>query len=79
MGALRHRVNAIAPGYILTDINDAYFATEAGQAMIKRVPMRRLGRAEELDGAWLLLATEASSWMTGSVISVDGGHLVSSL
>lgn len=72
-------MNAIAPGYILTDINDAYFATEAGQAMIKRVPMRRLGRAEELDGAWLLLATEASSWMTGSVISVDGGHLVSSL
>lgn len=73
------RVNAIAPGYILTDINDAYFATEAGQAMIKRVPMRRLGRADELDGAWLLLATEASSWMTGSVIAVDGGHLVSSL
>lgn len=73
------RVNAIAPGYILTDINSDYFATDAGQAMIKRVPMRRLGEAGELDGAWLLLATEASSWMTGTVIPVDGGHLVSSL
>ncbi len=73
------RVNAIAPGYILTDINSDYFATEAGQAMVKRVPMRRLGEAGELDGAYLLLATEASSWMTGAVIPVDGGHLVSSL
>lgn len=73
------RVNAIAPGYILTDINSDYFATEAGQAMVKRVPMRRLGEAGELDGAYLLLATDASSWMTGAVIPVDGGHLVSSL
>ena len=73
------RVNAIAPGYILTEINSDYFATEAGQAMVKRVPMRRLGEAGELDGAYLLLATDASSWMTGTVIPVDGGHLVSSL
>ena len=73
------RVNAIAPGHIRTDINDAYFETQAGQDMIKRVPMRRLGKAEELDGAYLLLATDASSWMTGAVIAVDGGHLVSSL
>ena len=73
------RVNAIAPGHIRTDINDAYFNTQAGQDMIKRVPMRRLGQASELDGAYLLLATEASSWMTGAVIAVDGGHLVSAL
>ncbi|OUM01603.1 SDR family NAD(P)-dependent oxidoreductase [Variovorax sp. JS1663] len=73
------RVNALAPGHIRTDINDAFFATQAGQDMIKRMPMRRLGKAEELDGAYLLLATEASSWMTGTVIAVDGGHLVSSL
>ena len=73
------RVNAIAPGHIRTDINDAFFETQAGQDMIKRMPMRRLGRAEELDGAYLLLATEASSWMTGALIAVDGGHLVSSL
>ncbi|NDZ17381.1 2-deoxy-D-gluconate 3-dehydrogenase [Variovorax sp. WS11] len=73
------RVNAIAPGHIRTDINDAFFETQAGQDMIKRIPMRRLGRAEELDGVYLLLATEASSWMTGALIAVDGGHLVSSL
>lgn len=73
------RVNALAPGYIATDINAAFFESEAGQAMIKRIPMRRLGTPEDLDGAFLLLATDASSWMTGSTIAVDGGHLVSSL
>ncbi len=73
------RVNALAPGYIGTDINAGFFEGEAGQAMIKRMPMRRLGRPEELDGAFLLLASDASSWMTGSTITVDGGHLVSSL
>jgi NAD(P)-dependent dehydrogenase (short-subunit alcohol dehydrogenase family) len=73
------RVNALAPGYIGTDINAGFFASEAGQAMVKRIPMRRLGRPEELDGAFLLLATEASSWMTGTVLTVDGGHTVSSL
>jgi NAD(P)-dependent dehydrogenase (short-subunit alcohol dehydrogenase family) len=73
------RVNALAPGYIATDINAAFFESEAGQAMIKRIPMRRLGQPEDLDGAFLLLATDASAWMTGSAIAVDGGHLVSSL
>ncbi|HEV2560466.1 MAG TPA: SDR family oxidoreductase [Microvirga sp.] len=75
----RIRVNALAPGYIATDINAAFFESEAGRQMIKRIPMRRLGQPQELDGAFLLLATDASSWMTGSTISVDGGHLVSSL
>jgi NAD(P)-dependent dehydrogenase (short-subunit alcohol dehydrogenase family) len=73
------RVNALAPGYIATDINAEFFATEAGQAVIKRIPMRRLGRPDELDAAFLLLATDASSWMTGAALPVDGGHLVSSL
>ena len=73
------RVNALAPGYISTDINAAFFGSEAGQAMIKRIPMRRLGSPQDLDGAFLLLATDASSWMTGSTLTVDGGHLVSSL
>jgi NAD(P)-dependent dehydrogenase (short-subunit alcohol dehydrogenase family) len=73
------RVNALAPGYIATDINASFFETEQGQAMIKRIPMRRLGKPEELDGAFLLLATDASTWMTGSTIAVDGGHLVSTL
>jgi NAD(P)-dependent dehydrogenase (short-subunit alcohol dehydrogenase family) len=75
----RIRVNAIAPGYIETDINRGFFATEAGQAMVKRVPQRRIGEPSDLDGALLLLASDASRYMTGSVIVVDGGHLVSSL
>lgn len=73
------RVNAIAPGYIETDINREFFTTEPGQAMIKRIPQRRLGQAEDLDGALLLLASDASRYMTGSTIVVDGGHLQSSL
>lgn len=73
------RVNALAPGYIETEINRDFFAAEAGKAMVKRIPQRRLGRAGELDGALLLLASDAGSYMTGSVIAVDGGHLVSGL
>jgi NAD(P)-dependent dehydrogenase (short-subunit alcohol dehydrogenase family) len=73
------RVNALAPGYIETELNDAFFSTEAGKALVKRIPQRRLGFPSELDGPLLLLASEASSYMTGSVIAVDGGHLISSL
>ena len=73
------RVNALAPGYIETDINRDFFVSDAGQALIKRIPQRRIGRPEELDGPLLLLASDASSYMTGSVIVADGGHLVSSL
>ncbi|MFL5111964.1 MAG: SDR family oxidoreductase, partial [Microvirga sp.] len=73
------RVNALAPGYIATDINAGFFATEHGQAMLKRIPMRRLGQPEDLDGAFLLLCSDASRWMTGATIPVDGGHLVSTL
>ena len=75
----RIRVNAIAPGYIETDLNRAFFATEAGQALLKRIPQRRLGQPADLDGVLALLASDASGYMTGSVIAVDGGHLVSSL
>ncbi|MFN0313742.1 MAG: SDR family NAD(P)-dependent oxidoreductase [Burkholderiales bacterium] len=73
------RVNALAPGYIETDLNREFFQSEAGQALIKRIPQRRLGKLEHLDGPLLLLASDASEFMTGSVIAVDGGHLVSSL
>ncbi|KAA2241027.1 SDR family NAD(P)-dependent oxidoreductase [Salinarimonas soli] len=73
------RVNALAPGYIATDINVDFFASPAGEAMIKRIPMRRLGQPADLDAAFLLLATDASAWMTGAVLPVDGGHLVSGL
>lgn len=73
------RVNALAPGYFETDINADYTKSPAGEAMIKRVPMRRLGDIEELSGPLLLLASSASSYITGSVLTVDGGHLQSAL
>ena len=69
----RIRVNAIAPGYIETDINKSFRASEAGQALAKRIPERRFGTPEDLDGALLLLAADASRYMTGSVVVVDGG------
>jgi len=75
----RIRVNALAPGYISTDINREFLETPAGQALVKRVPQRRLGNPGDLDGPLLLLASDASRFMTGTVIPVDGGHLVSTL
>lgn len=73
------RVNAIAPGYIETEMNRDFFQTEAGQAMAKRIPQRRIGSPGELEGALLLLASKAGSYMTGSVVVVDGGHVNNSL
>jgi NAD(P)-dependent dehydrogenase (short-subunit alcohol dehydrogenase family) len=67
------RVNAIAPGYYRTDMAADFLDSAAGQQLRKRIPQRRLGNPEELDGAILLLASGASSYMTGSVITVDGG------
>jgi NAD(P)-dependent dehydrogenase (short-subunit alcohol dehydrogenase family) len=73
------RVNAIAPGSFPTEITAAFWDSEAGQAMVQRIPQRRLGRLEDLDGPLLLLASQASLYMTGTVVTVDGGHAVSSL
>ena len=73
------RVNAISPGYYKTAINDDYLDSEAGYAMRKRIAMRRFGEYRELDGALLLLASDAGSYMTGSTLVVDGGHLLSPL
>lgn len=73
------RVNALCPGYVETELNKDFFASQPGQALIKRVPQRRLGQMEDLDGAVLLLASDLGRYMTGSDIAVDGGHLVSSL
>ncbi|MEM1191225.1 MAG: SDR family oxidoreductase [Pseudomonadota bacterium] len=67
------RVNTIAPGYYRTDISEEYLESEAGAALVKKIPLRRLGEAQELDGAILLLASDASRYMTGSLITVDGG------
>ena len=73
------RVNALCPGYIETDLNHDFFESEAGQALVRRIPQRRLGRPAELDGALLLLCSDAGSYITGAALAVDGGHLVSSL
>lgn len=72
----RIRVNAIAPGYFSTEINDGFLASEAGRRLLSRVPMGRFGDLSELDGPLLLLASNAGAFMTGSVITVDGGHLL---
>jgi len=73
------RVNAICPGYIETEMNSAFWQTPGGKKLIERIPQRRIGQPGHLDGALLLLASEAGTFMTGSVITVDGGHTVSSL
>ncbi len=73
------RVNALAPGYFETDLNREMLRSPVGQALISRVPQQRVGQMPELDGPLLLLASDASSYMTGAVIAVDGGHLVNSL
>lgn len=73
------RVNAIAPGYFDTEINSGMWATESGKAMLRRIPQRRIGRLQDLDGPLLLLASDSSAYMTGSVLTVDGGHMVSGL
>lgn len=73
------RVNALAPGYLATQINDTFFETDSGQAMIKRIPQRRLGAPSELDVPLLLLASNASSYINGAVLPVDGGHSINTL
>lgn len=73
------QVNAIAPGYVETDINRAFWSTPAGRKLVERIPQRRLGRPADLDGALLLLASDAGAFMTGSVLVVDGGHTVASM
>ena len=73
------RVNAICPGYIETEMNSDFWKTPGGKRLIERIPQRRIGKPEHLDGALLLLASEAGTFMTGSVLTVDGGHVVSSL
>lgn len=72
----RIRVNAIAPGYFSTEINGEFLAGPAGQKLLSRVPLQRAGDLRELDGPLLLLASDAGSFMTGSVLVVDGGHLL---
>lgn len=73
------RVNALAPGYFETELNRDFLASDSGQRSMSRIPQRRFGRAADLDRPLLLLASDAGAYFTGSVIAVDGGHLVSTL
>ncbi len=70
------RVNAIAPGYVETPMNSDFFHSPPGQALVRSVPQRRLGQVSDLDGALLLLASGASGFMTGTVVTVDGGFTI---
>lgn len=73
------RVNALAPGYFETDLNRALLQSQRGKVLVAGIPLKRTGEYRELDGPLLLLASDAGSFMTGTVIPVDGGHLVNSL
>jgi NAD(P)-dependent dehydrogenase (short-subunit alcohol dehydrogenase family) len=70
------RVNAICPGYVETEMNSAFWKTPGGQKLIERIPQRRIGQPEHLDGALLLLASDAGRYITGTTIVVDGGQVV---
>jgi NAD(P)-dependent dehydrogenase (short-subunit alcohol dehydrogenase family) len=72
-------VNAIAPGYVETDFNRDFLRSDAGKKLEERIPLRRVGRPDDLDGAMLLLASPAGAYITGAVIAVDGGHGVASI
>jgi NAD(P)-dependent dehydrogenase (short-subunit alcohol dehydrogenase family) len=73
------RVNALLPGYVITDLNRDFLLSEAGQKILARIPSRRFNNLEDLNGPLLLLASDASSAMSGATIAVDGGHLISGL
>ena len=69
-------VNAICPGYIVTEINAAHFETEAGQKLVSLLPRRRAGKPEDLDGILMLLASDESRFVNGTAITADDGLAV---
>jgi 3-oxoacyl-[acyl-carrier protein] reductase len=70
------RVNAIAPGWIVTDINRDYLTSDAGAAIKREIPVGRFGEERDLDGALLLLASDAGRFIAGTTLVVDGGQMV---
>lgn len=73
------RVNALAPGYVETELNRDFLRSEAGERLRQRIPLQRFGQAQDLDGPLLLLLSDAGHYISGAVLAVDGGHLVSGL
>jgi NAD(P)-dependent dehydrogenase (short-subunit alcohol dehydrogenase family) len=70
------RVNAIAPGFIPTEMNQGYLLSDLGKGMIRDIPIGRFGDPQDLDGALLLLASDAGRYMTGTTLVVDGGQVI---
>lgn len=70
------RVNAIAPGWFVTDINREYLSSEAGKKLTRDIPVGRFGQDGDLDGALLLLVSEAGAYMAGTTVVCDGGQMV---
>jgi 3-oxoacyl-[acyl-carrier protein] reductase len=70
------RVNAIAPGWFVTEMNDDYLSGEEGAAIKREIPMGRFGNPGDLDGALLLLVSDAGSYVTGATVVVDGGQVI---
>lgn len=68
------QVNALCPGYFLTDINREFFASDRGRRFVQELPMKRLGDLRELEGAAVFLASDATNYMTGTCLYIDGGH-----
>jgi NAD(P)-dependent dehydrogenase (short-subunit alcohol dehydrogenase family) len=69
------QVNAILPGYFDTPLNREFFSSDIGKQIIKQhIPMKRLAQIEEIKGVAILLASQASNFITGSTIAIDGGH-----
>jgi NAD(P)-dependent dehydrogenase (short-subunit alcohol dehydrogenase family) len=77
LGRFGITVNAIAPGYVETDMNRGFLRSDRGKALIARIPAGRVGAPDDLDGALLLLASPAGAYLNGVVLPVDGGHAVS--
>ena len=70
------RVNAIAPGFVVTEINREFLTSGPGAGMTRDIPVGRFGEERDLDGALLLLASDAGRFITGATVVVDGGHMV---
>ncbi|QIL82276.1 SDR family oxidoreductase [Diaphorobacter sp. HDW4A] len=79
LARFRIRVNALLPGYVITDLNRDFLTSEQGEKLRMRIPSRRFSELSDLDGPLLLLASDAGAAMSGSAVAVDGAHLVSGL
>ena len=73
------RVNALLPGYVITNLNRDFLTSELGEQLRMRIPSRKFSELSDLDGPLLLLASDAGAAMSGSTVAVDGAHLVSGL